>query len=240
MPNNFQNTDFKNRLVPSLETNTDTAVTPIAYAPVKRCLDLLGALIGIILFSPIFFVAAVAIKITSPGPLFAEMPPRVGKDGKLFHMYKFRSMVKGAYYMLQTDPKMKELYEEFKRNSYKLSDDPRVTPIGKFLRKTSIDEIPQFFNVLRGDMSLVGPRAYFPDELEHQQQIYPHTREFVSMLTRVKPGITGYWQVSGRSEINFDKRIEMDAEYVKRCSLPFDIEIMVKTLPVMLSGKGAS
>lgn len=215
------------------------SVGMLRYELLKRGIDIVGSIIGIIVFSPIFLLVCVAIKLFSPGPVMAEMPPRVGKEGRLFHMFKFRSMVKNAHYMLATDPNLQNIYEEFKRNSYKLPDDPRVTPLGHFLRKTSIDEIPQFFNVLRGDMSLVGPRAYFPDELEEQQKVYPHTKEFVSMLTKVKPGITGLWQVSGRSQINFDKRIELDAEYVKKCSLLVDLKILLKTFPALLSGKGA-
>lgn len=209
------------------------------YQPFKRIIDFVGAVIGIIVFSPVFLAIIVAIKIFSPGPIFAEMPPRVGKDGKLFHMYKFRSMIKNAHYLLANDPGFRELYEQFKRNSYKLEKDPRVTSLGRFLRKTSLDEIPQFFNVLSGDMSLIGPRAYFPDELKEQLRVYPETRKYVEMLANLKPGITGLWQVSGRSEINFDKRVAMDAQYVSNCSFWLDLKIFLKTFPAMLSGKGA-
>lgn len=209
------------------------------YETAKRVIDITGAVVGIIVFAPAFIGVIIAIKVFTPGPIFAEMPPRVGKNGRLFHMYKFRSMVKNAHYLLLTDPKFKELYEEYKRNSYKILEDPRVTPFGRFLRKTSLDEIPQFFNVLMGDMSLVGPRAYFPDELKEQQIVYPQTKPLVRLLLEVKPGITGLWQVSGRSKINFDKRIELDAEYVRRHSFFFDLTILLKTLPTMLSGKGA-
>lgn len=211
----------------------------LVSAAVKRCIDIIGAIVGMIVFAPFFIAVVFAIKFLTPGPVFAEMPPRIGRNGKLFHMYKFRSMVKNAHYMLLTDPKFKELYEEYKKNSYKILEDPRVTPLGRFLRKTSLDEIPQFFNVLKGDMSLVGSRPYFPDELEDQQKVYPDTRELVKLIMQVKPGITGLWQVSGRSKINFDKRIELDAEYVRRRSLWFDVKILAKTLPAMLSGKGA-
>ncbi len=209
------------------------------YQYIKRFFDVCGAALGIVVLSPFFVLIIIAIKLLSPGPVFAEMPPRVGKNGKLFHMYKFRSMVKNAHYMLLTDPAFKQLYEEYKKNSYKIIRDPRVTPLGRFLRKTSLDEIPQFFNVLRGDMSLIGPRAYFQEELREQQVIYPQTQPLVKLLLEVKPGITGLWQVSGRSEINFDKRIELDAEYVRRCSFFFDLKILLKTFPALLSGKGA-
>lgn len=209
------------------------------YEIFKRLLDIVGSITAIVLFTPVYLCVALLIKITSPGPVLAEIPPRVGKNGQLFHMFKFRSMYKNAHYKLLTDPEFRDLYEEYKRNSYKILEDPRVTPLGKFLRKTSIDETPQFFNVLKGDMSLVGPRAYFPDELKEQQEVYPDTHKFVDLLKEVKPGITGLWQVSGRSDINFDKRIALDAEYVMRRSWWLDIRIMLKTIPVVISRKGA-
>jgi len=181
----------------------------------------------------------VAIKLNSPGPVFADVPERVGKDGKKFKMYKFRSMIVNAHQMLREDPKLKDLYSQYKKGSYKLKKDPRITSIGKILRKHSIDEIPQLINVLRGEMSLVGPRAYYPDELDHQSKQYPKTKKLVQRVLSVKPGITGLWQVSGRSEINFDKRIAIDATYVDKLSLMKDIKIIIKTPLVMLTGKGA-
>jgi lipopolysaccharide/colanic/teichoic acid biosynthesis glycosyltransferase len=205
----------------------------------KRFIDLVGGILLLILFSPIFLITAIAIKITSPGPIFADTPKRVGKDGKLFHLFKFRSMIVNAHRLLKRDPKFKKLYQDYKRSSYKLHEDPRVTKVGKFIRKYSIDEVPQFINVIRGEMSIVGPRAYYPDELVEQQDRYPHTKKLVKEVLSVKPGITGYWQVSGRSEINFDKRIEMDAYYARKKSLVFDILIMLKTPWAMISGKGA-
>jgi len=125
-------------------------------------------------------------------------------------------MVVNAHEKLRRDPKLAKLYGEYKRNSYKLKEDPRVTRVGRFIRKHSLDEIPQIMNVLKGEMSLVGPRPYYPDELIEQQRKYPHTRDLVKVVLSAKPGITGQWQVSGRSEVNFDKRIQMDADYVKR------------------------
>src|SRR5687768_9503751 len=131
----------------------------------KRVLDILGSVVGILIFSPFMLVIAVAIKLDSTGPVFADTPPRVSKDGKLFKMYKFRSMVVGAAEILKQNP---ELYKKYKENSYKLplDEDPRITKVGRFIRKTSVDELPQFFNIFRGEMSLVGPRAYYPFELE--------------------------------------------------------------------------
>jgi lipopolysaccharide/colanic/teichoic acid biosynthesis glycosyltransferase len=206
---------------------------------IKRYIDILGSLLLLMIFSPICLVILILIKLDSPGPIIADTPNRVGRKGKLFRMYKFRSMIENAHVMLRKDPKMKSLYEQYKRNSYKLIHDPRVTRIGKFMRKHSLDEIPQLFNVLVGDMSLVGPRAYYRDELVNQQKKYPSTKKLVKKVLSIRPGITGYWQVSGRSEVNFDKRIAMDADYVNNRSLCYDIKILLKTPWAMINGKGA-
>ncbi len=192
-----------------------------------------------IIFLPLCVVAAVAIKLDSPGPILADTPKRVGCHGRLFKLYKFRSMIVNAHRLLRTQPQFKELYEEYKKESYKLRDDPRVTHVGKFIRKHSVDEIPQLLNVLKGDMSLVGPRPYYPDELTEQQKKYPGTEQLVKIVLSVKPGVTGSWQVSGRSEVNFDKRIQMDAEYVLRRNILDDIIILAKSPWAMISGRGA-
>lgn len=209
------------------------------YSFLKRLIDIVAAVILGIIFLPICIVTAIAIIVESRGPILADTPPRVGKDGKLFKFYKFRSMIVGAHDLLRSDPRFKQLYEEYKRSSYKLHDDPRWTSVGKFIRKHSIDEIPQLWNVLKGEMSLVGPRPYYLDELEEQQKKYPETKELVKEVLSVKPGITGAWQVSGRSEINFDKRITMDAQYARKKSILFDIVVLAKSPWVMISGKGA-
>lgn len=206
------------------------------YDSIKRLMDVAGGLFGIIIFSPLLLTIALAIILDSRGPVMADTPMRVGKNGKLFKMYKFRSMVVGAQDLLQQNP---ELLKEYKRNSYKLHNDPRVTNVGKFIRKFSIDEFPQFFNIVRGEMSLVGPRAYYPFELEEQQKKYPKSRDFVKVILSSKPGLTGVWQVSGRSEINFDKRVEMDAQYVQRRSVLYDVYLILKTIPAVLFGRGA-
>ncbi len=208
------------------------------YETLKRLLDIVAAIFGLIITSPILLIACLVIKMDSRGPLLADTPMRVGKKGQLFKMFKFRSMVVGAYDLLQ---KNQELLKKYKQNSYKLSieDDPRITRIGKFIRKYSIDELPQLINILKGEMSLVGPRAYYPFELEEQQKKYPNSREFVKIILSAKPGLTGVWQVSGRSDINFDKRVEMDALYVQRRSIFYDIFLVFKTFPAVLSGKGA-
>jgi len=177
--------------------------------------------------------------LDSSGPVFADTPSRLGRNGKLFRMFKFRSMIKNAHEQLLNDPDFKKLYEEYKKGSYKLRQDPRITGVGKFIRKYSLDKVPQFINVLRGEMSIVGPRAYYPDELREQQKQYPHTQDAVKIVLSVKPGITGVWQTSGRSEINFDERIIIDARYVEQISLLKDLIIIAKTPLIMLTGKGA-
>lgn len=209
------------------------------YDVTKRIIDIMGSLVLGIIFLPLCIVTAIAIKLNSPGPVFADTPRRVGRDGKLFKLYKFRSMIMNAHEMLRNDPKMARLYQQYRHNSYKLLDDPRVTPVGHVIRKHSIDEIPQLINVLKGDMSLVGPRPYYQDELKEQQKKYPHTKKLVRVVLSDKPGVTGFWQVSGRSEVNFDKRIQMDADYVTKRSLFFDILILLKSPWAMISGKGA-
>lgn len=205
----------------------------------KRPIDVVFSIILLILFFPIGLVAALLIKLDSSGPIFADVPERVGQYGRKFKMYKFRSMIVNAHFLLRTDTRFRALFQEYKRGSYKLKNDPRVTKVGKFIRKHSIDEIPQLINVLKGEMSLVGPRAYYPDELENQLKRFPHTKKLVKKVLSVKPGITGLWQVSGRSEINFDKRIAIDAQYVDNMSLWQDLKIIFKTPLVMISGKGA-
>lgn len=211
----------------------------MSYETAKRILDIVMAILLIIVFSPILILAPILIMVDSPGPIFVEKSDRVGKNKKLFYMYKFRSMIANARELLEKDPKFRRLYEEYKKNSYKLKEDPRITRVGRALRRFSIDELPQIFNVLRGEMSIVGPRAYYPDELDLQQKVYPESRPYVAELLTIKPGVTGFWQVTGRSEINFDKRVKMDAEYARKKSISQDIMIILKTPFVMLSGKGA-
>ena len=209
------------------------------YDFAKRTIDIVGSLVGMSILCLIFPVIAIAIKRSSPGPVFADVPKRSGKDGKSFKMYKFRSMIKDAHLLLQSDPKFKKLYEEYKKNSYKLSHDPRVTPLGHLISKTSIDELPQFINVLKGEMSLVGPRAYYPDELINQQKAFPETKKYVKTLLTAKPGLTGPWQVSGRSDISFEKRVKLDADYAKKRSILYDLKSIILTVPALLSQKGA-
>lgn len=205
----------------------------------KRIIDIFSSLILLIIFSPISLLTALVIKIDSRGPIFADVPERIGENGKKFKMYKFRSMIINAHHLLRTDPRFGKLFKEYKKSSYKLRKDPRVTQVGRFIRKHSLDEIPQFLNVLKGEMSLVGPRAYYPDELDNQLKKYSHVKKLLRKVLSIKPGITGLWQVSGRSEINFDQRISIDAEYVDKISLWQDLKIIFKTPLIMISGKGA-
>ncbi|MBI2040271.1 sugar transferase [Candidatus Microgenomates bacterium] len=209
------------------------------YDFLKRLIDIIGSIVGLIIVSPIFLMVALAIKLDSKGPILADTPMRVGKEGKLFKMYKFRSMIANAHDILRTDPSFKKLYEEYKKSNFKLTKDPRITRVGKFIRKYSLDELSQLVNVLKGEMSLVGPRAYYPDELDQQQKSYPESKKFLSIILSGKPGVTGLWQVTGRSDINFDKRVKMDAEYVQKKSILFDFWIMLKTIPAVVSGRGA-
>lgn len=205
----------------------------------KRIVDVVVAIFLLILFFPLTLIISLLIKFDSKGPVLADVPERIGEKGKKFKMFKFRSMINNAHYLLRTDPRFKKLYIEYKKSSYKLKKDPRVTNVGKFIRRHSFDEIPQLLNVLKGEMSMVGPRAYYPDELANQLSEYPHTKRLVSDVLSVKPGITGLWQVTGRSEINFDKRIMIDADYVKDMSLWNDLKIMFLTPIVMINGRGA-
>lgn len=205
----------------------------------KRLIDLVFGSLLLVLFLPVNLLVVVLIKLDSDGPIFADTPGRVGRGGDIFTMFKFRSMIKNAHLILREDPNFRKLYEEYKNSSYKLIHDPRVTTVGRFIRKYSLDEVPQFINVLKGDMSLVGPRAYYKDEIEEQLRKFPEAKEPLKTVLKIRPGITGYWQVYGRSQVHFDRRICMDAEYVKKISLWYDIKIILRTPFVMISGKGA-
>lgn len=209
------------------------------YNFLKRLLDTSAGIALLIVLSPIMILTAIAIKVDSNGPVFADTPLRAGKGGKPFRLYKFRSMIPNAQDLLMKDPRMKKLFEEYKKNNYKLKNDPRVTRVGSFIRKHSIDEFPQLFNILGGTMSLVGPRPYYQFEIEEQIKKYPHLKEEIEMMHTVLPGATGEWQVSGRSEIDFEKRIKMDAQYARRKNILDDVKILIKTPLAVISGKGA-
>jgi exopolysaccharide biosynthesis polyprenyl glycosylphosphotransferase len=193
----------------------------------RRILDLLGSLVLILLFSPIFLLISLLIRIDSPGPTWFRQV-RCGLNGRRFTLYKFRSMHDGA------EERKGELtrFNLMKGPVFKMKNDPRITRVGRFLRKSSLDELPQLFNVLRGDMSFVGPR---PLPLAEAEELKGSQRRRLSM----KPGITGLWQVSGRSQIDFYDWVKMDLEYIDKWSLWLDFKILLKTIPVVLSGKGA-
>lgn len=204
----------------------------------KRIIDVIGALVGIIIFSPIMLATALYIKLVSPdGPVLADTPKRAGKNRKEFRMFKFRSMIPNAHEWMLQRP---EIYKQYQANGYKFKaeEDPRLIKGAIFIRKSSIDEMPQFFNVLLGHMSIVGPRAYFPFELKEQLEKYPQAKEHVDQLLTIKPGITGPWQTGGRNEIGFVERVKMDAYYAKKKSIVYDIFIMLKTPYVVFTKKG--
>ena len=197
----------------------------------KRGMDLLGALIGLILLSPLFGLIALLIKGTMPGPILFRQK-RLGKDGMPFTFFKFRTMKENG-----KNPH-KEFVVKFikdkklSRATYKLRDDPRITKIGYILRRSSLDELPQLINVLRGEMSLVGPRPAIPYEIDHYQEW--HKRRLAG-----NPGMTGLWQVSGRSSVSFDDMVLLDLYYIDNWSLWFDFVLLLKTIPAVLSVKGA-
>ncbi|HOZ80631.1 MAG TPA: sugar transferase [Candidatus Woesebacteria bacterium] len=200
----------------------------------KRLVDIVSSITLLILFSPIMLITAVLIKITSPGPVIFKQK-RVGRN-QTFLMYKFRSMYIGDNdEFLKT--KYPELWEKYKKLDWKLpmNEDPRITKIGKYIRAASIDEMPQFINVLKGEMSLVGPRAYRDEELKENYQKYPQARKHIDIIRTAKPGITGLWQVSGRNDVNFQQRAELDAKYISQQSIVQDILIIFKTPFAMIS-----
>lgn len=187
----------------------------------KRLIDVLGSLVAIVVFLPISIVIAVKIKKEDGGPIFYTQE-RVGKDGKLFPMWKFRSMVVGAHSLKTEFADLNETDGPI----FKIKDDPRVTNVGKFLRTHSLDEIPQFVNVLQGTMSLVGPRPALPEEVEE------YSEKALKRLT-VKPGLTGLWQVSGRSNVSYEMMIDLDLTYVRQATIWMDIKILIITVVQM-------
>lgn len=199
------------------------------YLFLKRLIDIVGSGLGILILIPVFLIIGILIKLEDPkGSVFFSQK-RSGLNGKEFNMYKFRSMVHNAEDLLESLMSKNEMDGPV----FKIKDDPRITKIGKFIRKTSLDELPQLFNVLKGDMSLVGPRPPIPREVI-QYNKYQYQRLLV------KPGITCYWQISGRNNIDFDEWVELDLKYIKERNLFKDIYIILMTLPVLLGDKNAS
>ena len=198
------------------------------YEIIKRLIDIICSFMGLLAFSPLFIIIAIIIKFTSKGPVFFSQK-RVGKYGREFDMYKFRSMVVNAEELKEKLAAQNELSGPM----FKMKDDPRVTKVGKFIRKTSLDELPQLWNVLKGDMSLVGPRPSLPKEVA-QFEDWMHRR------LEVKPGLTCYWQVSGRNNIDFEDWMKLDIRYVEERNLFVDIKLIFKTIFVLFGDKNAS
>lgn len=203
----------------------------ISYKKIKRVIDIFLAIILIIIFLPAWFIVPLVILLDSGWPIFYRHR-RVGLNGKEFWLYKFRSMVPNAEQLLFSN---KKLLAEFKNGDWKLKNDPRITKLGRLLRNLTIDEFPQLFNVLKGEMSIVGPRAYVKQEIKEQTKKYPSTKKYIKTVLSVKPGITGVWQTSGRNIIPFTKRVKMDYDYVKSMSLQKDLKIIIKTPKAMVS-----
>ena len=200
----------------------------IPYKIVKRTTDIVLSLISLVGLLPFFAIIALAIRLESKGPAFFKHT-RIGKDGKIIKIYKFRSMVENAENLIRefTPEQMKE-YEE----NYKLSDDPRITKVGKFLRKTSLDELPQLINILKGDLSIVGPRPVVANELK---KYGTNIKKFLS----VTPGLTGYWAANGRSCTSYEQRMQMELFYIDNLSFKLDVKVFFKSIGAVLNRKGA-
>lgn len=222
---------------PSLWLAADTSRLASWQGRVKRLADIVLAGLGLLLTSPFFLIVAILIKRSSPGPIFF-VQERIGKDGRPFPFYKFRTMqhrsddaIHRQFAAMFINGDARGCRASKSGKVYKLTDDPRVTPVGCWLRKTSLDELPQLWNILVGHMSLVGPRPPIAYELELYQ---PWHRERL----KVTPGLTGLWQVSGRSNVPFDEMVRLDVHYINNWSLGFDLRILFKTIPVMIQGTG--
>lgn len=214
----------------SLRTQSDvkTKISKKVYIKIKRVIDVILASVALILLSPLFAIITIAIKIDSKGPVFFAHK-RIGKNGKIIKLYKFRSMVINAEELIKSFTP--EQMREYKEN-YKLTNDPRITKVGKFLRKTSLDELPQLINIINGDLSIIGPRPVVADELE---KYGVNKDKFLS----VTPGLTGYWAANGRSNTTYEQRMEMELYYIDNLSLKMDIKVFFKTILSVLKKEGA-
>ncbi len=199
---------------------------------VKRSMDLVGGLLCLLLAAPLLLTIAVLVRLSSPGPVFFRQK-RLGREGRIFEVLKFRTMYEDAEVKLQDILRTDEERREEYRRYHKLRDDPRVTPIGTWLRRYSLDELPQLWNVLKGQMSLVGPRAYLPAELSQMNGLS-------RTVLQGPPGVTGLWQVSGRNDLSFEERVDLDVHYVHNWNPWLDVYILARTLPVVFTGEGAS
>ena len=213
------------------QTKTHWVVEKPYYDRLKRVFDLVVGGFLLLVSLPLFLLIAVLVKLTSRGPVFYKQE-RLGRGGRPFFVYKFRTMVVGAESYLREwlskDPMMREEFERY----FKLKEDPRVTVVGRILRRTSLDELPQLWNVVKGDMHLVGPRPIVEEEVKYY-------RPYEEVLFSVRPGITGLWQVSGRNELPYSERVKLDIGYIKRRNFLLDFLILVKTFKVIFTGHGA-
>jgi exopolysaccharide production protein ExoY len=225
----FSNTSFP----ASFELEFDEQL--IVHDWLKAAFDLAFGLFALILFLPLFLVIALLIKLSSPGPVF-YCCLRIGRKGRLFKFWKFRSMHLDADQrleaILKSDPSLRKEWQKY----CKLKNDPRLTPIGRFLRKTSLDELPQFWNVLMRDLSIVGPRPYLPREVEIIRKILGKDME---KMFSVRPGLTGIFQTSGRNFLTFEQRVKLDLSYIDQRSFLFDLRLIAKTIPILLFPRGA-
>lgn len=204
------------------------------YRIVKRILDLILSIILWILTSPLMLLISILIKLSDGGEVFVGTPIRYGLNGKSFFMYKFRTMIPNAHSIAMSNSEVKEKL----LGNHKLEDDMRVTVIGRILRNTDLDELPQLINVMLGQMSMVGPRPFYHEEIEYHLKEYPEDEKYFKDIFSVKPGLTGIWQVSGRNEIPFRKRLQIESEYALKPSILKDIYILFKTPYVVLTRKG--
>lgn len=197
------------------------------YKFLKRFFDILLSGIALVCLSPVFLITAIAIKLEDGGPAFFTQP-RAGRDMKPFKMYKFRSMYVNA------DEKLKDLLKDNEQtgHAFKIKNDPRITKVGKFIRKVSIDELPQLINILKGDMSIVGPRPILTWQMEE-------CNEYEKQRLIVRPGLTCYWQIGGRANIEWDQWVELDLDYIRDMSIWTDIKMIVKTVPAVFESEGA-
>lgn len=216
-------------------------MSKIPYKPIKRIFDLVFSILFLLFFSPLLLLVSLLIFLTDRGNIFVKDPLRYGLGGKEFRMFKFRTMVPNAHMELLSNPKYAEIKDKWKKNSNKLriNEDPRVTWIGRVLRKTDIDELPQLLNVLVGQMSIVGPRPTYKTEIEEHLKKYPEDEKYLTDIFKIRPGITGIWQVSGRNKISLHKRLPMEVEYAQNLNLIDDVKIFLKTPKVVLTRGGA-
>lgn len=213
---------------------------PIKHKPAKRIFDIFFSLAVLLLLFPLYLIVSLLIGLSSPGPIFYASA-RVGRGGKLINCFKFRTMYKDAdillHKILEENPHLKNEWTKFQ----KLKEDPRITPIGRFLRKTSLDELPQFFNVLKGDLSIVGPRpfALIGPKSNYQNEIKLYLGDKTEKILSIRPGITGLWQISGRSHISIEERILLEERYIDNQSFWMDLSLIFKTIPKIFFPTGA-